>query len=504
MRVSKEKLLLGHKNQVTELADPKGRRIAVIYNANPAIIIGYLGTVDKNAPYFGHYGKHVLNVPAGHFAKGLSQNKPVLYGEGPHVILDSTFRFDSQTGFVNQLEPYIQHQTLHILRVPSGKLAKVWLGSLPKIIESRSEPYVYNDPQFRLVIREDKANDKNSSFFYNATDRFIEHGSIKRIIPHTGEVAITYNNGILDIRRPPKDGRPIIIDSSTHQFDGFISTSLQTFLFPSEETKAQVVRDNPRATPDEKNMKIFQTRDSLRVGVVLVVAFKITDPDVAITKLGKDGILPHIENIAFADMGKAIQANSAQEVLFSSQTKIDKDQHSVTIQDQVRKNLAKDLEEYGVELSRLNIETLKVLDEEIAKKLSGQSVTSAEYTTKQASLVKEYDIKTTEARLKAETENIAVQQRNQALIADAQAKLDKAKREAEAMLISAEAARKAAEFQGELFTKFPMLLELEMAKIKAEALKSATIYITPENMGNFFNSPLAVLTAINKDQKATQ
>jgi len=252
MRVSKEKLLLGHKNQVTELADPKGRRIAVIYNANPAIVIGYLGTVDKNAPYFGHYGKHVLNVPAGHFAKGLSQNKPVLYGEGPHVILDSTFRFDSQTGFVNQLEPYIQHQTLHILRVPSGKLAKVWLGSLPKILESRSEPYIYNDPQFRLVIREDKANDKNSSFFYNATDRFIEHGSIKRIIPHTGEVAITYNNGILDIRRPPKDGRPIIIDSSTHQFDGFISTSLQTFLFPSEETKAQVVRDNPRATPDEK------------------------------------------------------------------------------------------------------------------------------------------------------------------------------------------------------------------------------------------------------------
>jgi len=253
-------------------------------------------------------------------------------------------------------------------------------------------------------------------------------------------------------------------------------------------------------------MKIFQTRDSLRVGVVLVVAFKITDPDVAITKLGKDGILPHIENIAFADMGKAIQANSAQEVLFSSQTKIDKDQHSVTIQDQVRKNLAKDLEEYGIELLRLNIETLKVLDEEIAKKLSGQSVTSAEYTTKQATLVKEYDIKTTEARLKAETENIAVQQRNQALIADAQAKLDKAKREAEAMLIAAEAARKAAEFQGELYTKFPMLFDLEMAKIKAEALKNATIYITPENMGNFFNSPLAVLTAINKDanQKATQ
>jgi len=246
-------------------------------------------------------------------------------------------------------------------------------------------------------------------------------------------------------------------------------------------------------------MKIFQTRDSLRVGVVLVVAFKITDPEVALTKLGKEGILPHIENIAFADMGKAIQANSAQEVLFSSQSKIDplQDPSSLTIQDSVRKHLARDLEEYGIELLRLNIETLKVLDEEIAKKLSGQSVTSAEFTTKQATLVKEYDIKTTEARLRAETDNIAVQQKNQAMLADAQAKFERAKREADALLISSEAQRKAAEFQGELFTKFPMLFELEMAKIKAEALKHATIYITPQDMGNFFSSPLAVFTSVN-------
>jgi len=169
--------------------------------------------------------------------------------------------------------------------------------------------------------------------------------------------------------------------------------------------------------------------------------------------------------------------------------------------------LAKDLAEYGVELARLNIETMKVLDEEIARKLAGQSVTSAEFTTKQASLVKEYDIKTTEARLRAETDNIAVQQKNQALIADAQAKLDSAKREADALLIAADARRKAEEMQGELFTKFPMLFELEMAKIKAAALKNATIYITPQDMGNVFNSPLALFNAMaaaNKQDKINQ
>jgi len=417
-------------------------------------------------------------------------------------ILPSVLK--KKTGFVSQLEPYIQHSTIHILRVPSGKLAKVWIGSVPRIFESNADPYIFNDPQFRLVTRDDKASgDKAGSYFYSATERYIEHGSIKRIIPHTGEVAITYNNGILDIRVPPKDGRPIIIDSSTHNFDGFISTSLQTYLFPSEETKAQVVRDNAKATPDERNMKIFQTRDSLRVGVVLVVAFKITDPEIALTKLGKEGILPHIENIAFADMGKAIQANSAQEVLFSSQSKIDpiSDPSSLTIQDSVRKNLARDLEEYGIELLRMNIETLKVLDEEIAKKLSGQSVTSAEFTTKQATLVKEYDIKTTEARLRAETENIAVQQRNQAMLSEAQAKLERSKREADALLISSDATRKAAEFQGELFQKFPMLFDLEMAKIKAQALKNTTIYITPQDMGNFFSSPLSIFTAMGVPQQ---
>jgi len=83
------------------------------------------------------------------------------------------------------------------------------------------------------------------------------------------------------------------------------------------------------------------------------------------------------------------------------------------------------------------------------------------------------------------------------MLAEAQAKLERAKREAEALLISSDASRKAAEFQGELFSKFPMLYEIEMAKIKAQALKNTTIYITPQDMGNFFSSPLSVFTAMS-------
>jgi regulator of protease activity HflC (stomatin/prohibitin superfamily) len=497
---------LGHRNQVAELMDPKGQRYATVYTADPTQTIKSLGVVLKTAHYFGAFGKHVLNVPAGHYALAFSKNRPVIYGEGPHVIIDPTFQFNETTGFVNQQEPYIHHSTIHILRVPAGRVAKVWVGTQPHLFESRRAPYVVVDAQFKLVSPE---GSKKAGLFLPAGEPFIEHGSIKRIIPHTGEVAITYNNGILTVIPTPKDGKPVIIDSPTHHFDGFISTALQTCLFPSKETKQQAIMDNSAATSDEVNLKIFQTRDSLRVGVVLVVAFKIVDPECAITKLGKEGIIPHIENVSFADMGKAIQLSTLQEVMYFTQNRPKTpapgtvDDQLQTIQDRVRNHLARDLADYGIELARLQIETMKVLDTEIAKKLAGQSVTSAEFTTKQATLVKEYDIKTTEARLKAETDNIALSQANQARIAEAQAKFQAAQREADALLIAAEAQRRASELQGELFEQYPELLELELLKIKSHALRTANIFVTPKGeAGSAINSPLLYMPRVQQTPAA--
>jgi len=193
------------------------------------------------------------------------------------------------------------------------------------------------------------------------------------------------------------------------------------------------------------------------------------------------------------------------EVLYFTQNKPNSNTEDLkTIQDHVRRNLAKDLEDYGIELARLNIETIKVLDKDIAKKLAGQSVTSAEFTTKQATLVKEYDIKTTEARLRAETDNIAVQQQNQAVISQAQAKLASARLEAEALLVSSQARRKVEEMKGHLYSKYPQLYELEMTKIKADALSNATIYISPEEMGNVFTSPVALFDALSTKEVINQ
>lgn len=501
-RVDVSYFVLGHRNHKAELFDPRGQRYSTVFTADPTQVVKSLGPVLKTDSYFGAFGKHVLNVPAGHYARAFSKNRPVLYGEGPHVIIDATFEFDPNTGFVSQQEPYIQHATINILRVPAGMVAKVWVGTVPYLYESRRDPYVVVDAQFQVAGKIGKKGARQ--LFDSASDAYIEHGSIKRIIPHTGEVAITYNNGILTIIWPPKDGLPVLINSPTHNFVGFISTSLQTCLFPSKETKALAASDNKNASNDEINLKIFQTRDSLRVGVVLVVAFKITDPEIAITKLGRDGILPHIENVSFADMGKAIQLSTLQEVMYFTQNKPgvhnageeSSAESGQTIQDRVKMHLAMDLADYGIELSRLQIENMKVLDTEIAKQLAGQSVTSAEFTTKQATLVKEYDIKTTEARMKAETDNIALQQRNQAIIAGAQASLDAAQREADALIISAEAQRKAQSLRGELLRKYPALLEIEKAKLKAQALKGATLLMTPEDFQKYLAAPTSLFDSL--------
>lgn len=82
---------------------------------------------------------------------------------------------------VKESDSYINHATIHHIRIPAGKLALAWLGSHAKILEDTGRPYKINHPLFRL-------EKKDKGYFLNATEQMITHGSIKRIIPHTGQV----------------------------------------------------------------------------------------------------------------------------------------------------------------------------------------------------------------------------------------------------------------------------------------------------------------------------
>ena len=81
-----------------------------------------------------------------------SGNTPLLFGPGCHVIHDANFHPLRQADCVSINSPQIDHGTIHILRIPVGKIAKVWSGPTPCLLYARGDgrPYVVNDPLFRL------------------------------------------------------------------------------------------------------------------------------------------------------------------------------------------------------------------------------------------------------------------------------------------------------------------------------------------------------------------
>jgi regulator of protease activity HflC (stomatin/prohibitin superfamily) len=577
--------MLGLRNNTPELHGPSADPIARRFTYKPGKFTKKLGSVNQNKLFYGAEGSYVLNVPMGHYAKAWSDNKPILYGQGTHVIHSATFKFIEEDivkqsknyiehgtihilrvpagylakirlnnvpyilpaqktpyifnhpafdmendPYVKESESYIQHDTIHILRVPSGTIAKVSLGSHAFLLEAQKDPYIYNSPVFSL----EKAN---KSLYFKASSRLIEHGSIKRLLPHTGEVAVTHDNGTLRVFPPPQDGQPILITSPNHSIDGFLTTGLQTKTFPSEGTKKRLLQENPQATVDEFSHEIFTTSDSLKLGVLLVVAYRIADPERALAILSnEEKILEHIENLARTDMGRAVKSCSSQQFLVSFQNQIKKADIEIKqsesnpfipppfmgVQDDVRHKLGEELKEYGIELVRFNIESYKIMDEGIAKEMEKQSLNTAKTNAKEGTLEANYRIGKREAEQAAEILRIQTVQQNQVITSTATAQLEAAKQqsekeilaataqaeaglrnatakaqgdlrkaeaEAKGIIIKAEADKKANEMRGEVFRNNPQLFEYEMTKINVEAFqKSNATFLLPVEMVPYITS----------------
>jgi hypothetical protein len=648
-RLNPNEFMLVHRNKVAELAAFNKYKIATTITG-PGTVVEKIGKFQQNEPFFGAHGSYVVNVPQGKYAKIWRGNKPVLLGEGPHVIHDTTLkfaenRFDAARdfidqnpasnhinhgainivnvppgqvakinirgkpyilehraepyafnvqnfqfgGLVSQATPHIEHGNIHIIRVPQGKYAKVTVGGEAQLLKPRAEPYVFETPYFewnnfvnqtenyighgkKHILRvppgtvgkvtvngqpqllESRAEPYEfDTLYFNlvgprneqgqincfepSTSRLITNGNLKRLIPRTGEVAITYDNGQLKVIPPSESSEPVIIDSATHDVDPhFLPIGIKTLIFPSEDTKAEKRKDNSKATEDEIAYEVFTTKDSLRVGVKLMVAYEISDPALAMRRLGStQDILEHIENCAVVDMGKAIQKCSSQEFLSFYQTKPrngheDKEAESGMpsapraehFQDEVKNQLSVDLAEYGIKLVRLNVETPKVLDETIAKQMGSQSIATAQASAKEAALDTNFAIARREAqqaaevaRIKQEQENnsktsaaratfdatqllktaevsaqVAVMElANQMAISKAKNDLEAAKLRATVVQTDAAAENEKVRLQGQRLHDYPELLQLELARMQFEALAktrpSVNLNVTSEEMRNF-------------------
>lgn len=448
----------------------------------------------------GAHGSYVLNVSKGYMVTafyGLSI--PIIYGEGVHVIHNNTFKLPK-----NSLCPlntqYVKHGTYHILRVPKGKLAKIWLGNEPYLLESRSEPYIFNSPLFKL---EPKSNDE---ILEDAFSEVIIHGSIKRLVPKTGKVAITYNNGNLMTFSSSEDGRPILITDENHIFDGFLTTNTQTIVFPCERTKEERRKERPN-DHDYIEYESLRTRDGLPIGIKLLVVFSIEDPAKTLSMLNKDQIEPHIENIVVADMSMVIQRCNSTDFQNTDMTRTMPHMRDTMInttvannenappsynvdfirylQDSVKNKLTADFKEYGIDLVRVNIETPKILDKAIAAKMSEFSLLTASANSRESTIEQTFNIAKKEAEQLATQNEIKQDQENQNKINSARAELEAAKLKAEAKTVTAEAeataARAVEEARAKLFVTYPKLFEYEMAKLQSAATRSIkTTVVSPE------------------------
>lgn len=572
-RIDPDKFLIVSKNNIPELVGPSTKQLRRQIFADPNTKTEKHGYFLQTELFFGTLGSYVINVPQSMIAKAWKGNVPILLGPGPHVIHDPNLKpitsadlFDlnfnivvhgsyvlirvpSTEGFkininncplflVPRQEPYvfiknknaiswtkdktkfllsdelISHYNLTILQVPKGKVAKVWLNATkPKLLEHSEEPYVFSDPLFKI--------DRHSAteVFTDASQNLILHGSIKRIIPKTGEVAVTYNNGHLEIYYPTENKEPIIINNINHTFDKFIPVNIQTVEFPSKKTVKKRTQENKVSDKDidylDVNYEVFRTSDGLPIGVKLLVVYEIKNPQMTLTKLKPDDIVNHIENIVVADMGYVIQNCSSTDFLKSNNpTNRKTESHLETfvsdfydqLQTKVLKALKKDFGEYGIELIRLNIETPKILDETISQKMAEFSLMSTEAGAKVAVMERNFEIAQKQAEQDAVKINIKQQQENTQKVAQAEAELRASELYAQSVLIKARAEAQAQEAmlevsrkQSEQYDKSLRLYQIEMAKIQASAFSGVKqTIISPEVAKCWFGMNFTNIEDISK------
>lgn len=118
--------------------------------------------VSQLAPVIQHGITSILRIPAGHLCKAWKGSQAIILESRaePYEFHDALFRVDNpKQPFSSMNEPYIRHMSLHRLRIPAGKLAKVWQQNTPLILQSQEEAYEFDSPFFRLAPADPTAID---------------------------------------------------------------------------------------------------------------------------------------------------------------------------------------------------------------------------------------------------------------------------------------------------------------------------------------------------------
>ncbi|KAL9178996.1 hypothetical protein ACHAXT_011969 [Thalassiosira profunda] len=280
----------------------------------------FAGFVKCSDRVIEHGSIHKICVVKGQLAKCVQDSKNRLLGEGEHTIESTDFEFH---GFEDITKAHcIQHGTITVLRVTKGKIALAWKDNDPLFI---SEPglYEFDSPDFVF------------DSFRDAEERLIQLGSKKIIQVQTGEVGVTYDDGLLKVLRNGTHE----IDSPTHVVHRFLSTQEKSIRLATLSAKAKersqkskkmkryttkngklVVADTEEEAwaggheDPNADLTICETKDLVKVGVRADIFYSIADPEKCILKIDTDELEDLVRETAIATLTNIVRSTALNQI----------------------------------------------------------------------------------------------------------------------------------------------------------------------------------------------
>jgi regulator of protease activity HflC (stomatin/prohibitin superfamily) len=431
------------------------------------------GLVQVDTPYIAHGSVHVISVAKGSVAKVFQENSARLLGQGDHFVQSTQFEYKGTESLISN--PCIVHGTITVLRVTLGVVALAWGEDNTPMFIDKPGLYEFDSPGFVFVE------------FKNAEERLISLGSRKIVIVHTGQVGVTYDQGLLKILPHGRHS----INNSAHIFHRFLSVqqkSIRLSTLKAGEKEARLLKKSGRqqgvsdsvipglrapqrrALDPDSDLTICETRDLVKVGMRADVFYSIDDPEKCINKIDSDEVEDLVRETALATLTNIIRSTALNQIAQSQQVSAGSVAGGVSIMsvpygnggenycnnpaptvpmavffdkahDEFLDKLHDDfMQRYGVNIANIRIESFKIMDAELSEQISKHALTTAQIENEMANLEGKSLISTTEGKTAAEVKMISAESQARALKTESDAwnqrKVDTAKAEAEALKIA--------------------------------------------------------------------
>lgn len=328
------------------------------------------------APYA--WCKMVL-VPKGHIGLSWYGDEPRILGQGRHFLLEPTHRFHRKVELKSNT--LIRHGPITIISVAIGEIGigiDLKLG-LPKLLSTGT--HFINDDYFKFEC------------FSDITKRITPIGKMQLIRVEKGDVGYGYRGD---------DGELVIYHPGLHliqppdRFVDILSMQIQITQLPKE---------------------LHESKDYVQIEVRAALYFKIADPVKALTTI--EDIHREIKDLGIATLQQIIRSSTLVDISGTSQVsysqKKDGDKKTAETQqegqqsdfyarihDQFMAELHDHiLEEWGIDINNIRIESLKIHDKKLAASIANQAVKVSELEAKHMMLSKQTEIINVQANNKA-------------------------------------------------------------------------------------------------------